>query len=329
MTASGVHRLEGLEPDNLLAFLALLGVLRALEARDRERGEDERLYPRACWDLDAPPVRPLVVLRGPLSRERLLDGASCGIDSLANTYDFAGRETLDYSRVDSRTILKDAAHASRADERQRIDLLAALMSDGAIKDKDKHETIAPTPLCLLSGQGGQQFLKRLTAVPGQPAPPPKKRAPALSATECLSAALFEPWNRSDDKKISSFRWDPAEDVRYALMAGNPADDNYKTGTQHGANRLAAIGLCALTVVPVIRAGRVRPEVLGGHSSPDGFFFSWPIWREPSSLAGIRALLSHPDLRVPKNLSHLGVDHVMTTHRISVGKYMNFTRARAI
>ena len=31
MTAAKAHRLEGLEPDNLLAFLALLGLLRALE----------------------------------------------------------------------------------------------------------------------------------------------------------------------------------------------------------------------------------------------------------------------------------------------------------
>ena len=30
MTAAMQHRLEGLEPDNLLAFLALLGLLRAL-----------------------------------------------------------------------------------------------------------------------------------------------------------------------------------------------------------------------------------------------------------------------------------------------------------
>jgi len=36
------HRLEGLEPDNLLAFLALLGLLRSLEtARPAWR-------PRAC-----------------------------------------------------------------------------------------------------------------------------------------------------------------------------------------------------------------------------------------------------------------------------------------
>jgi hypothetical protein len=48
------HRLEGLEPDNLLAFLALLGLLRAIEV------VRETWRPRAAWDLDAPPLRPVL-----------------------------------------------------------------------------------------------------------------------------------------------------------------------------------------------------------------------------------------------------------------------------
>ena len=34
MNPTTEHRLDGLEPDNLLAFLALLGLLRALEETD-------------------------------------------------------------------------------------------------------------------------------------------------------------------------------------------------------------------------------------------------------------------------------------------------------
>jgi hypothetical protein len=52
MTAAKSHRLDGLEPDNLLAFLTLLGLLRALETADVD------LYPRAAWDIDRPPLRP-------------------------------------------------------------------------------------------------------------------------------------------------------------------------------------------------------------------------------------------------------------------------------
>lgn len=327
MKPSQQHRLDGLEPDNLLAFMALLGLLRALEAEDRKRAGSDKLYPRARWDLDFPPLRPVIISRAPLSRDALLETACRGVDSLAAAHDFGGRKDLNYSRTESRALLTENVLSSRAQKRDRIDLLSALMSDGALKDKDKEQSVDPTPLCLLFGQGHQHFLDRLAAVPNQSAPRPAKRiGPALSAAACLGEALFNPWHRED--ATFSFRWDPAEDVRYALMAGDPTDGIYKTGTQHGANRLAAIGLSALSLVPEIRAGRVRPAILGGKSSADGFSFSWPIWRHPASMAAIRALLSHPELCEPAKLAHLGVDYVMTAHRISVGKFMNFTRARA-
>src|SRR5690606_5694932 len=127
----------------------------------------------------------------------------------------------------------------------------------------------------------------------------------------------------------SFRWDPEEDVRYALMAGDPTNASYKGGTQHGANRLAIVGLAAFTVVPERRLGRVRPSVIGGAFDSTGFSVAWPIWRDPASFACIRALLAHPDLRSPDRLRHLSVDHVVVARRISVGKFMNFARARPV
>jgi len=315
------HRLDGLEPDNLLAFLALLGLLRALEAADRE------LYPRAAWDLDAPPLRPRLFLAKAATTDEVAELAAKGVEQLAQAHDFGSRKDLNYAREDARKLLTQEARASSRDCRERIDLLAALMSDGAVKN-DKVEPIDPTPLCLMFGQGHQHFLERIAAVPREPAPPPRgkgKKAVALSAAQCLAEALFAPWHRQDP--TPSFRWDPAEDVRYALMAGDPTDNAYKGGTQHGANRLAAVGLAALTVVPEVRAGRARPAIIGGTSGRDGFSFAIPIWRDPATLAAVRALLSHPDLREPEGLSHLGVDHVLVAERISVGKFMNFARGR--
>jgi hypothetical protein len=204
------------------------------------------------------------------------------------------------------------------------------MTDGAIKDGKKGDTIDPTPLCLLFGQGHQHFLDRLAKVPAEPVPPPRgtgKKAVHLTPAECLAEALFETWCRRDP--TSSFRWDPEEDIRYALMAGDPTVVAYKSGTQHGANRLAAVGLAALTAVPERRAGRVRPSILGGAFGQKGFSFAWPIWRVPASLTAIRAMLSHPSLREPEKLRYLSVDYVLSVRRISVGKFMNFTRARPI
>lgn len=322
-----IHRLAGLEPDNLLAFLALLGLLRALEATDRTREAANRLYPRACWSLDEPPLRPVLRLARPLTRDEVASEAARGIDLLTEAHDFGGRKDLNHTRREARDLLEQAADAGA----DRATLLAALMTDAAIKDEDKPDTAAidPTPRCLLFGQGHQHFLERLARVPAESAPPPRgrgKKAVTLTAADCLAEALFAPWHRDDP--TSSFRWDPEEDVRYALMAGNPTDPAYKLGTQHGANRLAAVGLAALTLAPETRAGRVRPTLPGG-AWKDGFSFAWPVWRDPAGLSAIRALLGHPDLREPDGLSHLGVEHVFTARRIPVGKFMNFTRAQLI
>lgn len=329
MSAQFVHRLDGLEPDNLLAFLALLGLLRALEAADQGRADAEMLHPRAAWDLARLPLRPKLVVARETTRVELLDLATRGLDTLAKAYDFGGRKDLKLSREECRDLLRRHAGAAGRARRQYIDLLGSLMSDAAIKDP-RESIIDPTPLCLLFGQGHQHFLQRLAEVPREAAPPPRgrsKHAISVTAAECLREALLERWHRTDP--TSSFRWDPDEDVRYALMAGDPTDSAYKAGTQHGANRLAAIGVGVLTLVPESRAGRVRPSIIGGAASADGFSFAWPIWRDPATLAGIVALLAHPNLREPGALAHLGVADVMVAQRISVGKFMNFSRGRAV
>lgn len=329
MTESRTHRLEGLEPDNLLAFLALLGLLRALEAFDSQGEVGSRLTPRAGWTTDEPPLRAVLCLARAVSKEFVTEASCNGIDLLLGSVDFDGRRDLNHSREECRHLLMEASHAAASGKIGRVDMLAALMSDGAVKD-DKSDVIIPTPLCLLFGQGHQHFLERLARVPAEPAPPPRGRGKTtvrISAPDCLGEALFHPWHRSDP--TSAFRWDPEESVRYALMAGDPTDSAYKPGTQHGANRLAAIGLAALTIAPMTRAGAVRPSVLGGRSTANGFSFAWPIWRDPASLASIRALLSHPDLREPERLAHLGVKSTMEARRISVGKFMNFSRALSI
>lgn len=335
MTAARSHRLDGLEPDNLLAFLALLGLLRALEAVDRARDAGEaKLMPRVAWDVEGAPLRPVVHLASARTREALAAEAAAGVEILAGDNRAAGdRLDLNHPRPDARDRLAAATKAASARDRGRVDVLAALMTDAAVKeDKDPAKApIDPTPLCLLFGQGHQHFLDRFATVPATPAPPTRgrgKSAVTIDAATCLAEALFEPWHRADP--TFSFRWDPDEDVRYAMMAGDPTDAAYKGGTQHGANRLAAIGIGALSVVPQSRRGRVRAAILGGDVDSEGTFsLAWPVWRAPARLAAIRALLSHSRLRHAGELDHLGVDHVLVAKRISVGKFMNFTPARPL
>lgn len=271
--------------------MAMLGLLRSLEAIP----EGKKLFPRVCWNLDDPPLRPVLCLTSPVAREDVVEIAARGLGALAANHDFGehNQSDLNYKRIQARAILDEAGRAATVSVRAHVDLLAALMSDAATKeDKNPNAApIAPTPLCLLFGQGHQHFLERLRQVPSESAPPPRgkgKAAVQISAAECLFEALFASWHRSDP--TCSFRWDPEEDVRYALMAGDPAAPTYKLGTQHGANRLAAVGITALTVVPETRWGRIRPSVLGGSFGRDGFSFTWPIWREPATLSAIRAKL---------------------------------------
>ena len=119
------------------------------------------------------------------------------------------------------------------------------------------------------------------------------------------------------------------DVRYAHRATDPTDPKTKTTTQHGANRLAAVGLAALTVAPWRRDGEVRLQVLGGGRDDGAFTFTWRIWREPISRAAIRCLLGHPGLHDRATRAALGIVELRRTRRIVFGRYMNFTRAAAI
>lgn len=317
MSEARQHRLVGLEPDNPLAFLALLGLLRALETATPMWPP-----PRVAWAVDSLPLRPVLTLPEAIERRSIVFAAATGVQQLAAKHVFKHKD-LKLSPEDATETLRGAAGS----DRYIADLWAALASDAAVRSKKAE--VEPTPLCLMFGQGHQHFLERLRTVPlqAQPDRGPGQSTYSVSETDCLSEALFTPWARPD--ATQSFRWDPHEDVRYAHRATDPTDKKTKATTQHGANRLAAVGLAALTVAPARRhaAGEVHLAVLGGDRMQDGAFtFTWPIWREPISLAAIRNLLGHPGLDDPATRAELGIVDRRLSRRISVGKYMNFTAA---
>ena len=319
MTVGGTHRLDGLEPDNLLAFMALLGLLRTLEeARPGWR-------PRASWTVAEPPLRPRLHVVENVGSNAVAEAAAEGLAALARHHDFDGLRDLALAPEDAAQRLREAADS----DAYTAALWAAFVSDAArARDGKKVE---PTPLCFLFGQGHQHFLSRLASVPKETVPLKRGSAQkrSVSEAECLGEALFAPWRRPDEAKERSFRWDPHEDVRYALRANNPTNQKTKEGTQHGANRLATVGLSLLTVVPRHRNGRIRLALIGGERERDGtHILSWPIWREAVGLAGIRALLGHPHLDNPGIRAALGVVERRQARRISSGKYMNVTRAVA-
>jgi hypothetical protein len=315
MTALTEHRLEGLEPDNLLAFLALLGLLRALETTG--------VRPRAYWA--GVPLRPVLSLPEAMTREAVAERAAEGCARLAADHDFDGEKDLTFDGTRARALLLAAC---TPETRGRAALFGSLFSDGATK---KDGTIQAPPLCAMFGQGHQHFLSRLRSVPRGDLPKAleKRRPPPdLNAYCKLSAALFETWARVDE--TDGFRWDPAEDRRYAHRYRDPSKDAGRT--VHGANRLAALGLAAMPGAAVLRRRGVRFLTVGAEIGSDGeMSVSWPIWNRPTSLSGIRALLGHPDLVRSESttLARLGVIERRQVKRIANGKFMNFTRAEVV
>jgi hypothetical protein len=335
MRENSCHRLAGLEPDNPLAFLAALGLLQSLSIFERDRPASEKLNPKLSWDISKPPLRPKIHVTTAMSQQQIAESAASGLEKLERILqaEAFNRDDLNFTRTEAHGLLAHACNTATSSTREGADLFASLMTDAAIKETKDFSTspVDPTPFCLLFGQGHQHFLERFTGILHEnnlPERGERKARHKISLAECIKEALFEPWHREDPSTFA-FRWDPEEDVRYALMAGNPTDNAYKGGTQHGANCLAIAGMATLTVVPQNRAGRVRPTVIGGAYSREGFSFAWPIWRGPLSLPTIRSLLAHPEIRKPNALAYLGVDHVRITRRISVGKFMNFTHARVL
>jgi hypothetical protein len=311
------HRLVGLEPDNLLAFLALLGLLRSLDlARPDWRA-------RALWDIRERPLRPVLVLASPQAQADIATATAEGIAALATAHQFDRRD-LNHPLDDVQKLL--GARTSPATQ----EVLDSLMSDGALRD---NKTIRPTPFCLLFGQGHQHFLSRLADIPAGrlPAKLAKLRPPPdLKSPDFINAAVFAPWTRSDP--TDGFRWDPAEDRRYALRANDPSGD--PAGMQHGANRLAAVGLPALPGTVVVRRGETRFLNVATSYGKDGKIqITWPIWNAPARLHGIRALLAHPALAQGadeiRKLKSLGVLFAFRAERMSVGQFLNISQAQRI
>jgi hypothetical protein len=307
------HNLEGLEPDNLLGFLALLGFHRALEH------VEQAWRPRVYWT--GLPLRPMLVLSEDVSRINLLEAAAKGCEALAVAHSFEGRKDLTYGATDIRKMMEIGVREASPENRLRIDLLSALTSDVARK---KDDTVRATPFCAMFGQGHQHFLERLETIPK--GIPPKELVKEVTQADLnslgkIEEAVFAAWNRRD--RTQSFRWDPLEDRRYALRFEDPSSD--KGMTIHGANRLASLALPLLPAMPRRERGEVRLYAIGTRWSPGGGLqVSWPIWTRPATLRSVLAMVAvcgNEDL-----CPGLGISAIYSSERISVGKFFNFTRA---
>lgn len=308
-SAGSVHELRGLEADNLLAFLALLGLLRSIEHVKPE------LEPRIAWRPD--PWIASVTLSSEVNRGELSALVATGCEEIASEFDVDGRSNVSFERTEYRAFVGRVA-----DRPIQTSLAMALAAE--LPEK-RGGGVRAAPLVMMFGQGHQNFLDRLVAVPSGELPNRWKnraRAPDMKDPQGISRALFEPWERNDD--ADSFRWDPEEDQRYALRFGNPSKDGAAL-TVNGANRLAAIGLLSFPCAPGSRRLRVASA---RHDGGGQYSFVWPLWTSPLSLRGIEALLGHRSILEGHidDVRAYGVAEIMRARRVSNGKFMNVSRA---
>ncbi len=304
------HRLDGLEPDNLLAFMALLGLLRALETAQ------PNWRPRAFWDVANHPWRPVLTLVEPQTQAAVAAAAAEGVKALVHAHAVTGDDRNVRFQADA---FRNRRTAADSDQGAVLD---ALSCDAAIKKDNtkKDNTLWPTPFCFMFGQGHQHFLTRFREVP-------ERVLPNLNSPPFLAKTLFRVWTNKDP--TDSFRWDPAEDRRYALRANDPSRD--RTTTEHGANVLAAIALPLFPLFAVARRGEARVLSPSTHYDGSEIAFSWPIWTRAASLDGLRALLAHPALTATQFDGHAmpSVAAAFRARRVSVGRYLNVTPAQKV
>lgn len=313
-TANGLL-LSGLDGANPLAFLAALGVLRGLT-----KGAAEASV-RMSWrqmgfgwrpQFDVPDLDPegVVSTLSEYCRHslKLLDNLFPEERDLGMTLD-------DFRRYGLAAIHKDA-------DREAAVWIAAIGCDAILDDSRKEPTIQDTALRTMSGSGHQHFLlfgrNLLTEVSENPS--------------LLSKALFCSWRYDDPVKNLTLRLDPVDDVRYALQWQNPSTDSSRkdSGSVLGANALAFLGMPMLPTAPC--KGRLATTGFRGHRA-NNTFWTWPIWEKPVSADTVQALLQHEALQTGHPsadiLKPIGIGAVFRSKRLTVGKYRNFSPARAV
>lgn len=315
--------LRGLDAANPLAFLAALGTLRMLGVA---HGVDQVAL---RWQVCDGRLRPQV-------RVARADGDDVALPQAEAQFAQALHETLcepaeceALAMADDLTLPLPAFRlwcekaATRPSRSALGEFIAAFGSD-AIEACDNGKPsgkMADTAFRTMSGAGHQHFLGFMRKLVDDMRP------------EHLERALFSPWRYDDPVESHTMRWDPVDDVRYALRARDSSGDpeRKRGGSVWGANRLAIAALPLLPTMPVT-TGRLGTTGFSQFEG-EGAAWTWPVWKTWCCVDTVRSLLAMRALqqRIPPraSLAPMGVIEVFRCCRITQGKYRNFTPASPV
>lgn len=317
---STTHVLSGLEPDNLLAFLALLGLLKALE---RARPEWK---PRVFWE--GKPPRAVLKCEQNFTVDDLAQAVMEEVSHYGEAFNIFHNPT---SLVPSKN---ESGDKKKIPEQERVGLLREMIKVVSETEKLDHRLIGIETISALARQG---IDKRNYYVEDTPLKLPsgqqafvgaiKNHFKEIDDTEQITRALFSKWRYFD--KGDSLRLSPQEDRRYAYRFNDPSPEGART--ERGANILASIGLTCLSLSP----GKTNYPLVAYFGLRNNGFFTWPIWLTSSSLAGVISLMRHPELvaEIPmlSKLKPYGVIALMRCRRYTLpsgqGDYGNVTCAK--
>ncbi len=299
--------LSALRGSSLLGFLAALGAFRTLATLPEMRNT------RLKWIPQGGSYCPVLRLPLSLDVDTILQKLHSSLHGIAGHYVITVAKDL---KIDRRAF-RDLAIKAVDDFLAQTDTMAAGMSAAfgcdAIGDEDG--TIEDTAFRTMSGAGHQHFLDFMNVLA------------KVTTVDQLREALFGPWRYRDSSPI--MRWDSEDDRRYALRWDEPSKDPVRT--VRGANLLAVAALPLFPVVP-ISTHEIATTAFKGKGSRDTFI-TWPLWQGWLTLDAARSLLLLKELQASditlSALAPRGISAIYRSQRITLGKYRNFTPARAL
>jgi hypothetical protein len=149
--------------------------------------------------------------------------------------------------------------------------------------------------------------------------------------EHLAKTIFVPWAYDDPSEALSLRWDPLDDVRYALRWRNPSGDPLRKnqGGMIGASALAVAGLPLHPVHP--RQSGLKTT--GFSEIKKATTWTWPLWDTPIDIATTRSLIALAEIQNAEpdhsQLHPRGIFSLYRCERFTQGKFRNFTPAVAV
>lgn len=305
--------LSGLDGGNPLGFLASLGAFRVLSQLMPDAGLRLRWVSDGTWK---PAVSRLSDLQ-PSDISTRLHSALAKANSRA---EFNVGDDLTIPPSTFREFACEAAKSAEPAGRTTADFVAAFGCDALHSATSEKPIIQDTALRTMAGAGHQHFLGFM------------RNIVEATTEDSLHKSLFEPWAYDDAVQNLTLRWDPLDDVRYALRWRDPSGDplRRKRGNMLGANRLAIEGVPLLPTIPA-RGGLGTTGFRGRRSSDT--FWTWPIWDSPATLDVVRSLLAIRTLQADNpdrvELRSRGVVEAFRSQRITIGKVRNFTAAESV